>query len=55
MEATAIGEHVASAQVVLPCTELVQTLAFFTDILGFRVQAIFPADGPRVAILKVCA
>jgi quercetin dioxygenase-like cupin family protein len=46
------GEFVASAEMVLPCTELVETLAFFTEVIGFRVAAIFPADGPRTAILK---
>jgi mannose-6-phosphate isomerase-like protein (cupin superfamily) len=40
------------AQVVLPCSELDGTLAFFTGPLGFRVDAIFPADSPRVAILS---
>ncbi|KAI9010538.1 RmlC-like cupin domain-containing protein [Hyaloraphidium curvatum] len=37
------------AQVVVPCAELDGTLAFFTDRLGFRVDAISPADGPRAA------
>ncbi|HEU4411533.1 MAG TPA: cupin domain-containing protein [Polyangiaceae bacterium] len=42
---------VQAAEVVLPCAELDETLAFFTERLGFRVRAIFPADGPRVAVL----
>lgn len=38
-------------EVVLPCRELDDTLAFFCDRLGFRVLAVFPADGPTVAVL----
>ncbi len=40
------------AQVVVPCAELDPTLAFFTKRLGFRVDAISPADGPRVVVLS---
>ena len=40
------------AQVVLPCRELDDTLSFFTERLGFRVDAISPADGPRSATLS---
>jgi len=40
------------AQVVLPCGELEETLAFFTDRLGFRVAAIYPADDPSVAVVS---
>ena len=42
----------ARAQVVLPCGELEETLAFFTDRLGFRVDAIYPADYPSVAVVS---
>ncbi len=42
---------VRAAEVVLPCTELDETLAFYTQRLGFRVAAIFPADNPRVAVV----
>lgn len=44
-------ERVTGAEVVLPCAELEPTLAFFRDRLGFRLQAIFPADAPAVAVL----
>jgi quercetin dioxygenase-like cupin family protein len=37
------------AQVVLPCGDLEETLGFFTDRLGFRVDAIYPADAPSIA------
>lgn len=40
-----------SAQVVVPCAELDPTLAFFTETLGMRVEAIFPADDPAVAVV----
>ena len=41
-------EH--SAELLLPCQALEPMLAFF-DQLGFRVEKIFPADDPRVAVL----
>ena len=41
-----------AAEVVLPCGELRETLAFFTERLGFRVDSIAPADDPSVAVLS---
>ncbi len=38
-----------SAEIVLPCQALTETLPFFTDRLGFRLDAIYPADDPAVA------
>ena len=40
------------SEVVLPCMELESTLAFFTEILGFQINAIFPADAPLVAVIS---
>jgi quercetin dioxygenase-like cupin family protein len=40
------------AEVVLPARELAAELAFFIDALGFRPEAIYPADDPAVAILS---
>jgi quercetin dioxygenase-like cupin family protein len=40
------------AEAVLPCADLQPCLDFFVDRLGFRVEAIFPADAPRVASLS---
>ena len=40
------------AEVLLPCSELAPTLAFFVGELGFRVETIFPADDPQVASLS---
>lgn len=44
-------DQIEAAQFVLPCAELDGTLAFFTERLGFRVAAIFPADDPSVAVI----
>lgn len=40
------------AHVVLPCFNLDETLKFFVDKLGFRVDAIWPADGPHTAVIS---
>ncbi len=41
-----------TADVVLPCAELGPTMRYFLDELGFRVDVVFPADAPRVAVLS---
>jgi len=41
-----------SAEIVLHCTDLEQTLDFYTSELGFKVAMIFPADDPEVAVLS---
>ena len=43
---------IEAAEVVLPCADLQASVAFFTEQLGFRVDAIHPADDPRVAVLS---
>ncbi len=43
---------IAAAQVVLPIAQLDATVNFFTTRLGFRVDAIFPADHPTIAVLS---
>ncbi len=43
---------IVSAEVVLPCTDLAATLTFYCDRLGFRVEAIHPADDPRTAVVS---
>jgi quercetin dioxygenase-like cupin family protein len=40
-----------SAGVVIGCDDLAPTLTFYTEVLGFRVQTIHPADGPTHATL----
>lgn len=47
-----LTQQVRAAQVVLPCTELEPTLDFFTDRLGFRVAAIYPADSPSTVVVS---
>ncbi|MBW0446537.1 cupin [Paraburkholderia phenoliruptrix] len=38
--------------VPMKCTDLPTTMQFFIERLGFRLDAIFPADGPRTAIIS---
>src|SRR5262252_8713114 len=40
-----------AAEVVLPCEDLGAALEFFTERLGFRIETIFPADDPCVAVI----
>jgi quercetin dioxygenase-like cupin family protein len=40
------------AEVELACADLAPSLAFFTGVLGFRVETIFPAEEPTVASLS---
>lgn len=47
-----IGTHIRAAQVVLPCTDLAAELKFFTELLGFKVNLIMPADAPALAVLS---
>jgi len=44
--------NVQSAEVVLLCRELSDTVAFLVETLGFRVDTIFPADDPSVAVIS---
>jgi len=44
--------RLAASEVVVPCHNLEQTLAFFVDRLGFRIETIFPADAPEVAVIS---
>ena len=46
------ADNIRTAEVVLPCAELDATLAFFTERLGFRIDAILPADDPDTAVLS---
>jgi len=42
---------IQAAEVVLPCSDLDETLLFFTDRLGFRIAAVIPADDPAVVVI----
>ncbi len=52
MTASDLAPHIRAAEVVLPCSDLAQALAFFTERLGFKVKAILPADSPSVAVVS---
>jgi hypothetical protein len=41
-----------SAQVVVACSDLAATMDFFINRLGFRLDAIFPADAPSTAVIS---
>ena len=43
---------IVSAQIRLPSSDLKEDLPFFQDTLGFKLDKIFPADDPAVAILS---
>lgn len=43
---------IAAAEIILPARPFDATLAFFVDRLGFRVDAIFPADAPATASIS---
>ena len=44
--------HIQAVEVVFPCPKLAETLSFFTERLGFRLDLIYPADCPSVAVLS---
>jgi quercetin dioxygenase-like cupin family protein len=41
-----------AARVVLPCEDLDAAIRYFRETLGFRLDMIFPADAPRVAVIS---
>ena len=43
---------VRGAQVLMTCETLEPSLSFFTQRLGFRIDAIFPADDPSTAMIS---
>jgi quercetin dioxygenase-like cupin family protein len=45
-------EPVVAAEAVLSCRDLDETLAFFVDQLGFRLEMISPADDPSTAVVS---
>ena len=51
--ATSLGcGGVARAEVRLPSRDLHADLSFYGDTLGFRLESIFPADDPAVAVMS---
>lgn len=51
-ELKAKNPRIASAEIALPGKPLDETLSYFSDELGFRVDSIYPADAPRVAVIS---
>jgi quercetin dioxygenase-like cupin family protein len=45
-------ESIEAAEVSFPSKDLAADLAFYTHELGFRLDEIFPADDPAVAVLS---
>ena len=43
---------ITTAEVLVPCDNLNETLKFFTTTLAFRLEAIFPADNPQTAVIS---
>ena len=46
------SNNIQTAEIVLACSELDETLTFFVETLQFQIDSIFPADAPTVAILS---
>ncbi len=44
--------NIEAVEVCLPSNDLSADLGYYTDVLGFRLVTIFPADDPRVATLS---
>jgi quercetin dioxygenase-like cupin family protein len=52
MPESAADPGIELAECVLPAGNLSETLHFFVDTLGFRLDSIMPADDPRIAQLS---
>lgn len=39
-------------EIKIPCSDLDEALSFFTNRLGFRLEMIYPADEPSVAVIS---
>lgn len=48
---TQLRNQIQTAQIILPCENLGEMLAFLLDRLGFHLDMIFPADEPRTAVV----
>ena len=46
------SQEILAANIVVPCADLNQTLEFFLDTLGFRIEVISPADHPTSAVIS---
>ena len=41
-----------TSEIVVKCVDLDAAMSYFIDTLGFRLEAIFPADSPRTAVVS---
>ena len=46
-------DQITAIEWILPTKDLAISLEFYTQKLGFRIDAIFPADTPRVAQISL--
>ena len=46
------GPADGAAEVMIECHDIAAALAFYVERFGFRVDAIFPAESPSVAVLR---
>lgn len=46
------SNKILHAEFLLPCNDLDRTLQFYTDEIGFKVDSIFPADNPSIAVIS---
>ncbi|MGB2461418.1 MAG: cupin domain-containing protein [Candidatus Puniceispirillaceae bacterium] len=49
---TVSDSPIQTAEIIVPSSDLRDDLPFFTKTLGFRLEQIFPADDPAVAVLS---
>ena len=45
-------ENIETAEILLPCNNLDETLQFFIDKLGFKMESIAPAEKPSIAVIS---
>ena len=45
-------KNIQTAEILLPCNNLNETLQFFTDRLGFKMESIAPAEKPSLAVIS---
>ena len=49
---TGSDSPIQTAEIIVPSSDIRDDLPFFTKTLGFRLEQIFPADDPAVAVLS---
>ena len=49
---TVSDSPIQTAEIIVPSSDIRDDLPFFTKTLGFRLEQIFPADDPAVAVLS---